>query len=127
MQHLFLIGNLSKDVELKYTKDGTAYANFSVADNYTYKTKSGEKKKETSFFDVTVFGKLAENCAEYLSKGKQVAIAGRLKQNTWETSDGSKRSKVVIIATEVKFLTPKGGTSNASVDQAAISDDDIPF
>jgi len=127
MQRYFLIGNLSKDVELKYTKEGTAYANFSVADNYTYKKKSGEKMQETSFFDVTVFGKLAENCAEYLSKGKQVAISGRLKQNTWETSDGSKRSKVVIIATEVKFLTPKGGTSNASVDQAAISDDDIPF
>jgi single-strand DNA-binding protein len=91
------VGRLSRDVELKYTPDNKAVAKFGIA-------VGGMKKDEVSFFEVVVWGKVAENCANYLSKGKKVAIDGRLNQRSWTTQEGQKRSVIEIIADRVEFL-----------------------
>ncbi len=93
-----LIGNLTKDVELKYSKDGKAIGKFSIAVN-------GMDQNDVSFFNIVVFGKAAENCSQYLSKGKKVGIDGRLKQNRWQGDDGKPRSTIDIIASSVEFLS----------------------
>ena len=103
MNTVNIIGNITKDIELRYTPNGTAVVTLSIAVN----ERRGEEDY-ASFFDVIVFGKQAENCNQYLSKGKKVGVTGRLRQERWE-KDGAKRSKVVIIAERVEFLTPKQG------------------
>ena len=102
-----LVGNLTKDIELRYTPQGTAVAGFSLAVNYTYKDKDGNKKDEPYFANITVFGKSAENCSKYLAKGSPALIEGRITEQRWE-KDGQQRSKTVIIANTVKFLGSKG-------------------
>ena len=98
-----LIGNLTREPELKYTKAGTAYAKFAMAMNR--KVKRGEDwKDEVCFVDITVFGKLAENCTENLLKGRMVFIDGRLNFNSWESKDGQKLSKLDVVANTVEFL-----------------------
>jgi single-strand DNA-binding protein len=97
------MGNLTGDPELKFLKSGTAVANFSIAVNDRY--KKGEKTvDEVSYFDIVVFGKAGENATEYLKKGNPVLIEGKLEQKRWEAKDGSKRSKVEIIALKVIYL-----------------------
>jgi single-strand DNA-binding protein len=104
MNRVVLIGRLTKDVELKYTPNSTPVANFSIAVG----GKSNQDGTESvSFFNIVVWGKSAESCAQYLSKGKQCAIDGRLDQKRWEAQDGSKRSTVEIIAERVEFLWTK--------------------
>lgn len=105
MNSVCLIGNLTRDIELKYTPGGTAVANVSVAVNKTY-TKDGEKVQEVSYFDVTVWAKSAENCEKYLSKGSKVAVTGELKQERWD-DDGTTKSRVKIVANRVEFLDSK--------------------
>lgn len=101
-------GNLTKDPELRYTPSGTPITSFSIASNR--KWKSGEEaKEEVSFFEVVVFGRSGENVAQYVHKGSPVLVHGRLQQQRWETDDGSKRSKVQIVAEWVEFLGSKGG------------------
>ena len=97
-----LLGNLTRDPELRYTATGAAIANFGLAINRKY--KSGEEwKEETCFVDVSVWGSIGESCAENLKKGSQVLVDGRLNQQTWE-SDGQKRSKHEVVAISVQFL-----------------------
>ena len=103
--HFSVIGNLTRDVELKYTPSGTPVANFSIANNNSY-TSNGQKVDEVSYFNVVAWTKLAELCSEYLKKGKKVLIAGRLQQRRWETNDGEKRNVIEVVAKEVEFLTP---------------------
>lgn len=98
MNNVCIIGNLTKDVELRYTPQGTAVGQFSIAVN--------ELKDEVSFFEVVCFGKTAENCQQYIAKGSKVGVSGRLKQDRWE-KDGQKRSKVRVIAQRVEFLNKK--------------------
>lgn len=110
MAHLnkvMLIGNLTRDPELRYVPNGTAVANFSVAVNRTYKDSNGEKKQETSFVRIVVWGKRAEVCGEYLTKGKPVFIEGRLKSRTWEDQAGNKKSALDVVADNVQFLAHK--------------------
>jgi single-strand DNA-binding protein len=102
-----LIGNLTRDVEMKYTPSGLAISNISLAVSEKFK-KGDQWKEETSYIDVTLFGRTAEIANEYLSKGNPVLINGRLKQETWE-KDGQKRSKVVVIADKLVLLGSKGG------------------
>jgi single-strand DNA-binding protein len=97
-----MIGNLTRDPELRYTPQGTAVTTLGLAVNSQY----GEKK-EVLFIDTIVWGKQAEACSQYLVKGRQVLVDGRLQERTWET-DGQKRSKMEIVANEVKFLGNKG-------------------
>ncbi|MFN2312134.1 MAG: single-stranded DNA-binding protein [Spirochaetia bacterium] len=102
LNHVGIIGRLTRDAELKYTNSGSAVCQFSVANNY--RKKSGDQwVDEVNYFDVVLFGKSAEAISRYLSKGKQVGVEGQLRQNRWE-QDGQRRSKVEIFANNVQLL-----------------------
>lgn len=103
---VILIGNLTKDPELRYTPQGTPVASFRLAVNYRYK-QSDDMKQETTFIDIVVFGRQAESCSKYLNKGSSVLVEGRLQERRWE-SEGQQRSKFEIVAQSVRFLSRKG-------------------
>ena len=105
-----IMGNLTRDPELKYTNSGRSVCNMSIANNRVY-TKNGEKVTEVSYFDVEIWGVVAENCAKYLTKGSGVIVEGRLKQDRWE-KDGKTQSRVRIAANSVHFM-PRRGDSPA--------------
>ncbi len=127
---VILIGNLGKDPELRYTPDGTPVTNFSIAtsDSWTDKT-SGEKREKTEWHRIVVWRKLAEICAEYLSKGRQVYIEGKLQTRSWE-KDGVTRYTTEIVASDVQFLGKRPNTTPPPADAqvpAEKTEDDIPF
>ena len=122
LNKVFLIGNLTRDPELKYTSNGTGIARFGLAVNRTYNTDNGEKK-ETCFVDITAWDKLAEICSEHLTKGRLVFIEGRLQYQSWETDDGTKRSKIEVVAQNVQFLGGKSDDQN----ETDGDDSDVPF
>lgn len=100
-----ITGNLTRDPELRSTGSGMQVCKLGVAVNHRQKnSQTGQWEEKPNFFDVTVFGSQGENCATYLSKGRPVAVDGRLAWSSWEAQDGSKRSKVEIIANVVQFL-----------------------
>lgn len=103
MNSVHIIGNLTRQPELRFTQNGKAVANMTVA------VADKFNKDNTYFFDVVVWNKTAELCAEWLDKGKKVGVTGRLTSRTYETQDGQKRKVVEIVADDVDFLTPKGG------------------
>ena len=142
--HVTLVGNLTRDPELRQIPSGTSVCQLGVAVNSSYKDSSGQWVEKPNFFDVVVWGTQGENCARYLSKGRQVAVDGRLDQRSWDAQDGTKRSKVEIIADTVMFIGGQGGEprepvmrggGQAASDAAAQDDfrdidfggDDIPF
>lgn len=100
---VILIGNLTKNPELRYTPSGTPVASFGLAVNRKFR-QGEELKEEVCFIDIVVFGKTAEHCGQYLSKGSGVIVDGRLQQRRWETDDGQKRSKHEVVAQTVNFL-----------------------
>ena len=105
---VILVGNLSRDVELKYTPGGTAIGQFGIATNRTYKdTNTGENKQEVMFIDVKVFGRSAETAKQYLHKGSKALVEGRLVLEQWVDKNGYKRSKHVVIAEKVQFMDSK--------------------
>lgn len=110
---VILIGNLTKDPELRYTPQGTPVATMRLASNYKYK-QGGEMKKETTYIDVVVFGKLGETTAQYLRKGSQALVDGRLQERRWE-ADGQQRSKFEIVAQLVTFLSGKRDSQGSVV------------
>lgn len=126
---VILAGNLVRDPEIRYLPSGLSVTSFSIAVNSRYR-QNNELKEEVSFFDIVVFGKLGETCAEYLSKGRPVLVEGRLRQRRWE-SEGTKRSKIEVVAGGVQFLGagPRGGgvESDAGGQPSDTQDDDIPF
>src|SRR4030095_5293138 len=102
---VILLGNLTRDPELRYTPQGWAVCESALALNYVYTNKqTGQKVEEVSFIDIVAWGKTGEICAEYLKKGRQVMIEGRLKQDRWEAQDGKKMSKVRVTAENVQFV-----------------------
>lgn len=104
-----IAGRLTKSIELRYLPSGAAVASFSVAINRTWKDKqTGEKREEVSFIDCEAFGKTGEILNQYLSKGDPVFLAGRLRQDTWQTQDGQNRSKLKVIVNEFQFVGGKG-------------------
>lgn len=108
---IILIGNLTKDPELRYTPQGTPVTSFRLAVNYRYKQSAAggdDMKQETLFIDNVIFGKQAESCSKYLNKGSSVLVEGRLQERRWE-SDGQQRSKFEVVAQSVKFLSRKAG------------------
>lgn len=107
LNQVFLVGNLVRDPELRYTPGGDAVANLRIAANRVYSTREGEKKEETCFVTVVVWRKQAEVCGEYLSKGSPVLVEGRLQSRSWETSEGEKRSALEVVARRVQFLNRK--------------------
>ncbi|MBI1977814.1 MAG: single-stranded DNA-binding protein [Candidatus Omnitrophica bacterium] len=104
LNSVFLIGNLTRDPELRYIPSGQAVATFTLAMNRTYMAKTGEKKEEASFIRVVVWAKRAEVCHEYLRKGSSVFVEGRLQSRTWDAPDGTKRSTIEVVAENVQFL-----------------------
>lgn len=127
LNKVFLLGNLTRDPELKHTSDGTSVANFSIAVNRSYKS-GNEFKKEVSFFDIVVWGKSGENCNKYLSKGRPVLVEGRLQNQHWEQQDGQKRTKTQIVADNVQFLgSGKSNNDSASDDEADTGSDEGSF
>ena len=104
---VILIGNLTRDVELTFPGEGKALGQFRLAVNEGYKNKAGEKVEEVCFVDVTVWGKQAESCAEYIEKGRLVLVEGKLKLDQWTNKEGEKRSKLKVVASQVQFLGNK--------------------
>jgi single-strand DNA-binding protein len=102
LNSIIIEGNLTRDPELTNTPKGTPVCNFSVASNRFYK-QDNERKKEVSFFNVETWARTAENCGEYLEKGRGVRVVGRLKQDRWLAKDGSNRERVKIVAEHVEF------------------------
>jgi single-strand DNA-binding protein len=114
---IILIGNLTKDPELRYTPGGTGVCNFRLAVNSRYSKQGEQAKDETLFIDIVVFGKQGESCSQYLSKGKSVLAEGRLQERRWE-SDGQQKSKFEVVANSVRFLSRKGeGGASASPEE----------
>lgn len=102
VNNITILGNITRDPELRFTPSGTAVASFGLAVNRNVQNKnSGEWETQVDFFNVTAWYKLAENCAESLSKGDRVLVSGRLSQDSWESKDGQKRSTVRIVANVV--------------------------
>ena len=138
-----LIGNLGRDPEVRYTPNGLAVANFTIATSETFNNKSGERETRTEWHRIVAFGKLGEICGEYLAKGKQVYIEGRIQTRDWEDKDGNRRSTTEIVASQMQMLGTKepAGASRQSFDprDSALpeeppgppypdsQDDDIPF
>ena len=115
LNKVFLIGNLTRDPELRYIPSGSAVASFTVAMNRVYKLQTGEKKEEVSFVRVVVWGRLAEVCNDYLKKGRPVFVEGRLQSRSWDGPDGQKRSALEVIATGIQFLgSAPGGARERS-------------
>lgn len=104
LNKVLLIGNLTRDPELRYTPQGTAVCSFGMATNRSWTTDQGEKREEAEFHNVVAWNRLAEIVAEFLTKGKQVYVEGRLSTREWEGQDGVKRRTTEIIANEVIFL-----------------------
>ena len=123
---VMLMGNLTRDPELRFTANGSAVTNFGLAVNRKFK-QGDEWKDDVCFVDITVWGKQGENCAEYLSKGRPAFVEGYLKFSTWE-SDGQKRNKLDVVANTVQFLgSPKdlGPPDKDTLDKGP--PDDVPF
>lgn len=104
---VFLIGHLGKDPELRYTPNGTAVCNFSIAMSESWKDKDGNKQEKTEWMGIVVWKKQAEACGEYLHKGSQVHVEGKIQTRQWEDRDGNKRYTTEVVANSVVFLTPK--------------------
>lgn len=122
INHVVLVGRLTRDSELKYTNTGTAIGKFSIAVNR--RKRSGDQwTDEVSYFDIVLWGKTAEALNQYLQKGKQVAVSGELRQNRWE-QDGQNRSKVEIIANNLQLLGGMGGRNDSP--ESRPSDQDTP-
>jgi single-strand DNA-binding protein len=144
-----LVGNLTRDPELRATGGGTSVCRLGLAVNERTKDPTtGEWGERPNFFDIDVFGAQAETCAQYLTKGRQVAIEGRLRWRSWESQDGQKRSAVSVVANTVQFIGPRdaggqggsyggapSGSGGATFDNTGLTpdkgdfqeDDDIPF
>src|SRR3982751_783684 len=143
INRVVLVGNLTKDPELRHTPSGTAVCSLRLAVNSRQKDAgTGEWTEKPNFFDITVGDKQGENCAQCRSKGRPVAVDGRLDWREWEAQDGSKRQAVQIIASTVQFLggrqeggggaaqpqfVPSGAQAEGGADFGTATDDDIPF
>ena len=131
VNRVVIVGNLTRDPEAKATHSGSSLTKMRVAVNDRIK-RDEVWEDYANFFDVVVFGKQAESCAEWLAKGKQVGVDGRLRWSEWQNDEGQRRSKVEIIAEHVMFLTPKDGgarknAASAPAGEGELVDDDIPF
>src|ERR1700756_4061335 len=141
INRVVLVGNLTKDPELRHTPSGTAVCKLRLAVNTRQKDAQGNWGDKPNYFDVTVWGNQGESCAQYLSKGRPVGIDGRLDWREWEAQDGSKRQAVQISAESVQFLggrgdapegggnqfVPAGAAAESAADFPQTADDDIPF
>ena len=139
---VILIGNLGKDPEVRYTASGQAVANFPIATTEVGSSKDGNKQEYTEWHRIVAWGRLAEICGEYLTKGKSVYIEGSIRTRSWEDKEGNKRWTTEVVARSMQILSPSGEKSeqtspgkdveefadNFEFDEESVStDDDIPF
>lgn len=141
INRVVLVGNLTKDPELRHTPGGTPVCSLRIAVNSRRRDESGNWVDKPNYFDVSIFGNQAESSAQYLSKGRPVGIDGRLDWREWDAQDGTKRQAVQIIAESVQFLGSRegggelgggnqfvpAGASESAADFPSTADDDIPF
>ncbi len=123
LNKVFLIGNLTRDPELRYTPSGLAVVNLRLAVNRRYKDKAGEQKEDVCFVTVTAWDKQAEVCNQYLHKGSPVFVEGRLQSRSWETTDGQKRNVLDIRAERIQFLSTKAQSVVSQEPEIEISED----
>lgn len=136
LNRVLLMGNLTRDIEIKYTANNNAVANIGLAVNRRYRS-GDEYREETTFVDCEAWGKTAETMAKYLSKGRPVFIEGRLKLDEWQDKDGNRRTKMVTVVENFQFIDSRpggGGGGGGGQQQSApaaptggVSPDDIPF
>lgn len=139
MNKIIVIGNLGRDPEMRYTPNGDPVTNFSVATSYRYNTAAGEQREETEWFNVSVFGRQAEACNQYLAKGRKVYVEGRLSSRSYQDRNGETRTSLDIRAQTVQFLGgpgegggegyPSGPTADYMPPPSGgdIGADDLPF
>ncbi|ADV46445.1 single-stranded DNA-binding protein [Nitratifractor salsuginis] len=134
MNTVIVLGTLTSDVDLRFSKSGNAIGKFSLAYNKKYKASSGQMEEKVSFFDCVAFGGRAETIQRYFQKGSRILIQGELEQQTWTTNDGGKRSRVVINILGFDFVDRKSGGQSPRQPQtppggqyADIPDDEIPY
>jgi single-strand DNA-binding protein len=129
LNKVFLMGNLTRDPELRYTPSGTAVATLRLAVNKIYKDKSGQQQKETCFINVVAWGPIAETSNQYLTKGRPVLVEGELVSRSWQGNDGQKRNVIEVRASRVQFMPggprePKEADSVAEPQEVAPETDD---
>jgi len=145
LNKVFLMGNLTRDPEVRHTPKGTAVGDLAMAINMNYRAQDGTEKEEVCYVDVVVWGRQAETCRDYLSKGAPVFVEGRLQLDQWEGPEGEKKSRMRVRADRVQFLSRGGGAgggarggkgSPAAADDGGgkgsapardIPEDDVPF
>ena len=130
LNKVILIGNLTADPEMKYTQSGTARTRFDIAINRVYKNAAGEKEEEVTFIPIITWGTSAENCANYLAKGRPVAVEGRLRIDSFENSEGVKVKVVEVVANSVQFLGSKSDGPASEPASPAVTGggtEEVPF
>jgi single-strand DNA-binding protein len=138
LNKVMIIGNLGADPEMRYTPNGTAVTDLRVAASERYRNRAGEQQERTEWFRVVTFDRLAEMCSQYLTKGRQVYVEGRLQTRSWDGQDGQKHYMTEVIAQTVQFLGGPGGAGGGAREFDAgipvgadaggdIEPDDLPF
>jgi single-strand DNA-binding protein len=132
INRITIIGNLGNEPEMRFTPSGRPVTSFRVATNWRYTTPEGERKEETEWFSVVAWGRLAEQCNQFLTKGRLVYVEGRLRLRTWDGQDGQRRARNEIVADRVKFLDRQAAIIAAEnktdeSETGEIEPDDIPF
>ncbi len=127
LNKVLLIGRLGRDPEMRYTPSGRPVTTFSIATSRSWNTSDGERRSETEWFNIVAWGSLAEICKQFLTKGQQVYIEGRLQTRRWEDSEGTKHSATEVVANEMIILGDRRGETDLDdVDQDS-KDDEFPF
>ena len=131
LNKVMVIGNVGRDPEMRFTPSGKPVTSFTLATNRVFTTADGERRRETEWFNIVVWGRQAESCNQFLTKGQQVYVEGELRTSTWEGQDGQKRSRVEVHANRVIFLDrravtglPEGEFEEA---QETIEPEELPF
>ena len=127
LNKVLLIGRLGQEPEMRYTPSGRPLTKLQVAVNRSWKSSDGEKKTETEWFNIVAWGKLAEICNQYLSKGQQVYIEGRLHTRQWQDDEGNNHSSVEVIAQEMLMLNSKPSDQDTELSEGLPSEDEYPF
>jgi single-strand DNA-binding protein len=127
LNKVMIIGNLGRDPEMRYTPSGRPVTTFSVATSRSWNTSEGERRVETEWFNVVAWSSLAEICKQYLTKGQQVYIEGRLQTRQWDDSDGNKHTSVEIVANEMIILGDRRETNESGTEEEGLNDDEFPF
>jgi single-strand DNA-binding protein len=127
LNKVMIIGNLGRDPEMRYTPAGKPVTTFSVATSRTWNTSDGEKREETEWFNVVAWSSLAEICKQYLAKGQQVYIEGRLQTRHWDDQEGNKHTSVEIVANEMIILSERRETGEASAEPESNDEEEFPF